>query len=143
MFVTFVDECSIVFFVFHLRLIYLLGVLLVFLGCFFFEVSPLVEHFVELGLEAISFDFLFILLVKCVGKLDFEFGDLVVSGVQDGSLLLAQGLDETVMALFAVLGFLGQGVLQALDLAEVLSFFKLDSVSFKVGVFDTFFGVRS
>ena len=114
----------------------LLAVLLVSLGSFFLEVGPLVVHFVELLLQTLYFHFALLELVFCVTELQFEFRDVVVVGVEDGLLLLAESGNETIVSLFAVFGLLRQRVLQSLDLPQVLGFLQLDSVSFEVGLLD-------
>lgn len=58
-----VDERPVVLLILHLALVYLLGVLLILLVGFLLEVSPLVNHFVQLLLEGVSLHFLLLLLV--------------------------------------------------------------------------------
>lgn len=101
--VTLINKGPVMLFIFHLTLVDLFGVLLVFLGGFLLEVSPLVQHLVQLGLEAIALYLLLFEGVQGVRKLDAEFRDLVVTRVQDRTLLLTQGRDEAVVALGTVL----------------------------------------
>ena len=65
-------------FVFHLRLVNLLAVLLILLVGLLLEVSPLVEHFVQLLLETVTLYFLLLLQVEGVRVLDLQLGDFVI-----------------------------------------------------------------
>ena len=61
-----VDEPSIVLRVLQLSLIDLLAIVLILLVCVLLEITPLVNHFVQLFLQAISFNLLRLLRVECV-----------------------------------------------------------------------------
>ena len=98
--------------VLHFGLIDLLGVLFIFLVGLLLEVPPLVNHLIELLLEAVPLDHLFLLLVEGITQLDLELCDLVVAGIHDGLVLLAKGFDESVVPLFAILGLLSDILLK-------------------------------
>lgn len=59
-----VDERPVVLLILHLALVNLLRVLLILLVGLLLEVSPLVDHFVQLLLEGVSLNFLLFLLVQ-------------------------------------------------------------------------------
>ena len=65
--------------IFHFGLIDLFAVLLVFLVCFFLEVTPLIEYFVELLLKTVTFNFLLVLSIQRIREFDFEFSDFIIS----------------------------------------------------------------
>ena len=130
------EESTVMLFISEFSLVDLLAILLILLCSLLFEVSPLIKHLVKLLLETISLNFLLLLEIKCVGKLDFELGDLFVAGVHDCSVLLSDGFDQGVVSLL----FLGRnfldGVLKSGDLSEILLLLELDSVPLEVGLFD-------
>ena len=61
-----VDKSSILFFIFEFSLIDLLAVLLVLMVGLFREIPPLVNHLVQLFLQTITLNHLFLLSIKSI-----------------------------------------------------------------------------
>ena len=142
MLVTFGDEFTIVFAVFHLGLLDSFCVILIFLVGIFFEVSPLTHHAVKLLFKAFALDLVSLLEIDGIREANFQLGDLIISRIKNSSLFLSESFDQPVVPFLSVSILLLEGFFKALNLPQVLCLLELDSISLQICIFDSLLALR-
>lgn len=105
------DQRAVVLLALHLGLINLPRVVLVLLLRLLFEILPLLQHLVELLLEALVFDAETLLLVQGIAQLDLQLSDLVIARINYSFLFFSESFNKTVITFLSVFALVFEGVL--------------------------------
>jgi hypothetical protein len=116
----------------------LLGVGLVLHALVVFQWAKLLVYLVELYSETVSLNAVLVARLLGIGEFEPQVADLVISLVKCALMLETDAVEDLLVSLLSLLTLLLDSVLEALDLAEVLSLLEEHLISFLVGFLDLF-----